>query len=334
MESVVAVRQPVLMSEVARDVLRRVQDVQAGVLSPADAFPWLKEPETPPVPELQIVAVRPAPVPPSKRRRCVDCRRDRRIKFFYVSLKAKGGYAIRCKPCWQKKAAESRARSPERAKEWQKNAWRRYAEAGKWVPGDERYKLSLKGHVTSTLSAHHQRAKREGLVHDLTAADLRSIRRSFFGRCAYCTQPLARYYFDHVVPVQMMGPDVPANLVPACRPCNRVKAGRNIYLLIRDAVFPRKRLARVLRHCAAFRGWELVMGRLDELEREVGPYDEAVQALEPWLRRLVRAGILAKEDALAALVRFGEEGLLDLKEQYSDVLDRVERVEADEHAYA
>ena len=54
--------------------------------------------------------------------------------------------------------------------------------------------------------------------------------RTFFGGCAYCGGPLA-VEWDHVIPtsdVSGLGHFTPANLVPACKACNRDKRAQDL----------------------------------------------------------------------------------------------------------
>lgn len=253
----------------------------------------------------------------SKTRVCVDCRRRRRIKFFYVNRESRQGRVIRCRECFQRRAAVCRSRHPEKAREWQSKAHANYARSEGRANSYERYRRSLKGHLTNQMSNHVQRSKRKGIEHDLALADLRAIRQKFFGRCAYCREPLTKYYFDHVFPVRDGGPDIPANLVPACRLCNRRKGRKNLYGLIASGWFAsRKRIERVLAHCHTARGAEKVQPLLDRWRKEAGVGDPEMDALEPWLREAVTSGFISKTDAIASMREMGEEGLENLHELF------------------
>jgi len=51
--------------------------------------------------------------------------------------------------------------------------------------------------------------------------------------CSYCTIPVRKgnvIWYDHVIPVSKGGPDIPENIVPACRRCNISKRDK----LLRD----------------------------------------------------------------------------------------------------
>jgi hypothetical protein len=77
--------------------------------------------------------------------------------------------------------------------------------------------------------------------------------------------------FDHVVPLAEGGPNVQANLVPACQSCNRGwKGDRNIFALSLEwghGSVKRDRLARVLRWCRTARGRSVVRPLLLEVLR-------------------------------------------------------------------
>jgi len=55
-----------------------------------------------------------------------------------------------------------------------------------------------------------------------TAEWLRIVRR-FDGCCAYCGARDVALHMDHVVPLAKGGRQAPANILPACGPCNMAK---------------------------------------------------------------------------------------------------------------
>lgn len=321
--------------EPMHEVIRKVQDVLNGTLSPEDAFPPIPEPPPPPPasygddPSQDTSPRRPGrlrantglpeppPPTPSKRRVCAACKRRRLIKFFYVNLKAKGGRAIYCRKCWQERAAVRRKSAPDQHRAWLRQARKNYAETDKALVRNERYTLSYKGLLTRRLHAHKQRSRKKGVSFDLTKKDMKALEKKFFGRCAYCNEPFPDFNFDHVVPIQKEGPTCPANLVPACRTCNKMKGKKNIYTLLTSPEFSkRKRVERVLAHCSTARGAEKIVGALKRLMQEAGVGDPMMDLLEPWLREAVTEGFISKEDALVAMEQMGEEGLADLHEFY------------------
>ena len=72
-----------------------------------------------------------------------------------------------------------------------------------------------------------RRARTKGLPATLTAAQWRSIKAVYKGRCAYCGTKQKRLTQDHVIPLSKGGSTTLNNIVPACRSCNS-KKGTNL----------------------------------------------------------------------------------------------------------
>jgi 5-methylcytosine-specific restriction endonuclease McrA len=267
------------------------------------------------------------PIPtPSKRRVCVACKRSRRIRFFYVNRKARGGRAIYCRDCWQRRAGARRKANLARHREWSRKANEVYRGAGKDAVCKERYRLSYKGLLTQRMMMHRRRSKEQGVAFDISKTELKALVKKWFGRCAYCNQSCPDFHFDHVIPIQKDGPTIPANLVPACRVCNRYKGKKNIYALLHSGWFSKpKRIERVLAHCTTARGADRIASRLKDLMKDAGVGDPVMDLLEPWLREAVTSGYISKEDAVVAMREMGEEGLSNLHELY----ERFHRGEAE-----
>lgn len=67
------------------------------------------------------------------------------------------------------------------------------------------------------------RLRRQQVPGAITAAELRAKIDEFEGRCGYCGELAEPLEVDHVVPVSRGGTHLVANVVPACRACNRSK---------------------------------------------------------------------------------------------------------------
>ncbi len=61
-----------------------------------------------------------------------------------------------------------------------------------------------------------------GLPHDLSIQDWSDIRSAYHNRCAYCGN-YERLVIEHMVPVTRGGGTTPANIVPSCDRCNKLK---------------------------------------------------------------------------------------------------------------
>lgn len=260
-----------------------------------------------------------------KRRRCVDCGKRRLIGQFYRDAKARGGFKPRCRSCWQIRAKANRLKNPE-SRTWRLAARERYEGTETARERNVRYRRSFRCLLSTRLAAHRHRAKGHGVEHDLTRSDLKRLLQEFFGRCAYCRVPVPDFHLDHVVPVQLGGPDVPANLVPACMTCNRTKGRKNVFELYQDEVFPPRRIERVLRHCLVARRFELVFPLLEKLEGDLGRLDAGLETLDPWVRWLVRAGRIEKSDAVAAMAS-GNGALASLRTELEALQARERRDE-------
>lgn len=319
-----------------REVILKLQSVLDGTLPPGEAFPEPPKPSYAPTdpdpssdanpappgrlranPALPDPSSKPPPPTPSKRRVCVTCKRSRRIRFFYVNRKARGGRAIYCRECWQRRAAVRRKANLARHREWSRRANESYRETEKSRIRSERYKLSYKGLLTDRMAMHRRRSKEHGVSFDVTRSELKALLQKWFGRCAYCNEPCPDFHFDHVVPIQKDGPTCPANLVPACRTCNRYKGKKNIYALLHSGWFSKpKRIERVIAHCTTARGADKIAPLLKSLMKDAGVGDPIMDQLEPWLREAVTSGYISKEDALVSMQEMGDEGLANLHELY------------------
>lgn len=84
--------------------------------------------------------------------------------------------------------------------------------------------------MTPRLRRHRDRAAARGVPHrPYTEAD---VWAKTGGRCHLCGRALDRgaWHLDHVLPLARGGPDVLANVAPACPPCNMAKGARVVKL--------------------------------------------------------------------------------------------------------
>jgi 5-methylcytosine-specific restriction endonuclease McrA len=74
---------------------------------------------------------------------------------------------------------------------------------------------------------HNYKARRRGLVADLTQEQWEKILLDFSNECAYCgdTRDLEQ---DHIIPVSRGGGYTKENIIPACRSCNASKGDKLI----------------------------------------------------------------------------------------------------------
>ena len=73
------------------------------------------------------------------------------------------------------------------------------------------------------VASHVHRAQRQNLGATLTVKQWLDTLNQYLWRCAYCGGPFE--CLEHLVPEQLGGPTTAQNCYPACRACNRRKAG-------------------------------------------------------------------------------------------------------------
>ena len=72
------------------------------------------------------------------------------------------------------------------------------------------------------------RLRRQQVLGSITALEWRAKLEEFDGRCAYCGEPAEPVEMDHFIPVSRGGEHWVANVLPACRPCNRSKGQKTL----------------------------------------------------------------------------------------------------------
>ena len=80
-----------------------------------------------------------------------------------------------------------------------------------------------RAHPEVRIAVHHRRRARELAGGSFTAAEWLELVARYDRRCAYCGR-LRPLQPDHRIPLKRGGPNVMANILPACGPCNRRKA--------------------------------------------------------------------------------------------------------------
>jgi 5-methylcytosine-specific restriction endonuclease McrA len=93
----------------------------------------------------------------------------------------------------------------------------------------------------------------------LTADDIMLVWAIFGNQCGYCgiATPLDNREIDHIVPIRVGGRSVVCNIANACRKCNRMKNGRELFSwwTVREFwsqerdYFMRKHMASGIDHC-------------------------------------------------------------------------------------
>lgn len=70
------------------------------------------------------------------------------------------------------------------------------------------------------------RAKKHGVLSDLTTEDIKTIFEEHKSSCAYCGDQAG--FLDNPVPFSEGGQSVPANVVPCCHRCKTIKRNHSV----------------------------------------------------------------------------------------------------------
>lgn len=168
---------------------------------------------------------------PRVERRCPVCEAD---------MSTKRRHAVYCSRSCKTRAAEQRLRTgteagrARNAERYRKERAKRlkYARRQYWDNREERTAYSRawrKANPDKRQVQHENRRARKignpGFV-AVTATDWERIRIRFGFCCAYCGERPDQVVMDHVVPLSRGGRHSPANILPACAPCNGAKAAK------------------------------------------------------------------------------------------------------------
>lgn len=91
------------------------------------------------------------------------------------------------------------------------------------------YRSSYNGIIRRAFHVAKSRAKKYGVVDDLTFEQLRDIFDFFDGIYAYCDQKLEDTpSVDHIIPFSKNGTNTASNIVICCQRCNTVKSNSSV----------------------------------------------------------------------------------------------------------
>ena len=134
---------------------------------------------------------------------------------------------VRLRQGSEKERARNRARYANEAERR-----RAHARAAYWKDpeaGRERSRQYRRDHpdIRAAQNANRRARKYEnGGYVGLPAREWERLVRRHQSRCAYCGTPTDQLERDHVIPLSKGGRHAPANILPACRPCNSSKGDR------------------------------------------------------------------------------------------------------------
>lgn len=172
---------------------------------------------------------------------------------FYKSGASADGFAGYCKQCTSEKSVEwhkalpADRRSSKNKADWERfkslpseeklaRNRKRYEASKRWINASPEnkakqrewqlaYKLRdpEKRRLMNQIHNNRQRAKKLGLPSTFQYVDWLRVLEVFAHRCAFCGAEKALLEVEHLDALTAGGPNTPANVVPACRPCNAQK---------------------------------------------------------------------------------------------------------------
>lgn len=80
--------------------------------------------------------------------------------------------------------------------------------------------------ISSWVRQSRHRARKHHIVSDLEVGDVNAILVEHDNKCGYCDSDAET--FDHPFPLKDKVPNVPANVLPACKKCKRLKKTSDI----------------------------------------------------------------------------------------------------------
>lgn len=174
-------------------------------------------------------------------KRCSRCGVEKPLSEFRRNSHSRDGFTASCKPCVREadKTYSARYRNSEKGKQVQ-GAWREerhdellgYLRDWRKRPGKaERHNAYLaeynrqpKAKEQRKVQGENRRVRLRGAtLEPFGIEDWRAIVEAFDSRCAYCGLAAPSLEQDHFIPLRLGGVHGKANIVPACRSCNRKK---------------------------------------------------------------------------------------------------------------
>lgn len=113
-------------------------------------------------------------------------------------------------------------KNPERKKLHNRTYYQRHTE--KLVRNRKAYFQTPKGHAVKEAAEHRRRARKRGSGGNVTAKELRELKRNM--PCCYYCGTKGKLTYDHVVPLKKGGQHVIVNMVMACQKCNCAKGSK------------------------------------------------------------------------------------------------------------
>jgi len=172
-------------------------------------------------------------------KKCKKCDRILTIDNFHRDKHKEDGFRNDCKECRNKYHDEyyqnNKELFAERNKKFYQNnkkicldLSRKYKKLN-FEKEKERLKHYRKNHLEERrINNQKYRARKQGLISNLTTEQWNKVKQHFHNECAYCGEK-SHLEQDHFVSVSKGGEYTSNNIIPACRKCNGSKQNKNFF---------------------------------------------------------------------------------------------------------
>jgi 5-methylcytosine-specific restriction endonuclease McrA len=98
--------------------------------------------------------------------------------------------------------------------------------------------------ISSWIRQARYRAKKHSIYSDLKIGDVEEIVTAHENRCAYCESEADT--LDHPFPIKETAPNVPANVLPACKNCKTSKKNNDLVWMFSSQKISQKKYLELL----------------------------------------------------------------------------------------
>lgn len=117
--------------------------------------------------------------------------------------------------------------------------------------------------ISSWVRQSRHRARKHNIVSDLEVSDINDILAAHESNCGYCSKSAET--FDHPFPLKDKVPNVPANVVPACKKCKRVKKTSDIVWMFNNSHITQDAYIQLVSKMMQRRGSALVKSHMKQI---------------------------------------------------------------------
>jgi hypothetical protein len=175
-------------------------------------------------------------VPTPEYKTCNRCGQDKPLADFYKHAEGKLGRRPECKVCFLAIGKARRDANVDAARAYDRERYGRESERRKATA--RAYYWANREAVAEQKKGYYEANRERFAAWTATnKARRRNVERQHYtrreiydrdgGRCRLCNIALPygpnAFHLDHIVPIVLGGPDIPANVQLACQPCNRSK---------------------------------------------------------------------------------------------------------------